>query len=80
MQFEIVGEEENVVYDVVTNLPVYENESSVGTGPGSEGSLVGKERRGKGAVKSMEVRGQRQGIEEEQKRRNKIAAQRKNRI
>lgn len=38
VQLEVIGEDDDVVYDVDTALPVYENGTSANTGPGSNSS------------------------------------------
>ena len=64
VQLDVVGEDEDVVYNVVTNLPEYENGTSANTGPGS----------------SPPKKGKRDVDEKERKRREKRAKQKRERL
>ena len=59
-----MGEDDDVVYNVVTNLPVYENGTSANTGSGS----------------SPPKKTKREVDEKEKERREKRAAQKKQRL
>jgi Serine carboxypeptidase len=65
VQLDVVGEDEDVVYDTSTDLPVFENGTSANTGPGS-GGPPGERRVKRGVVD-----------EKERKRREKRAKERK---
>jgi hypothetical protein len=69
-----VGADDDVIYDVVTNLPVYLNGTSADTGPGSGGGEPPEK------VKRDADNSDSKLVEKEKKRREKRAKGRKERL
>jgi hypothetical protein len=84
VQTEVVGEDDDVVYDVSTNLPVYENGTSADTGSGSGGppdrrmakreSKVSEAEKKRREKRNMQRR-QRREFDRRNRRRNPVGAQ-----